>query len=217
MFKHVVSQDVSRGNFLGIFLNRKKAIKYVRIIFVGLIVWYVVGILIAFAPDFGKEMGMAVLPSSGDSVLYCYIGLSTGDLASGFMSQMVKSRKKVMVTFLTLSAICMTMYFTYAPTSLTAFYITCGLLGFSVGFWAIFVTIASEQFGTNIRATVTTTAPTFVRGALVPIAWIFQLGAMALGIIGSAIAVGILTLTVAFISLRELEETFGKDLHYIEE
>jgi len=160
---------------------------------------------------------MTELPSSGDAVMYCYIGLSVGDLASGLLSQLIKSRKKVMGLFLGLSAICTALYFTVAGSSLVTFYIICGLLGFSVGFWAIFVTIASEQFGTNIRATVTTTTPNFVRGALVPIAGLFTFLKEPLGITGSGIAVGVLVLVVAGIALVELEETFGKDLHYIEE
>jgi MFS transporter, putative metabolite:H+ symporter len=216
MFNHVKLQAVSRGNFFSLFSTRKKAFKYARVILIGLSTWYVVGILITFSPEFGKAFGMAVLPSSGDAVMYCYIGLSAGDLASGVLSQLIKSRKKVMAIFLSLSAVCTTLYFTVASSSLVMFYTICGLLGFSVGFWAIFVTIASEQFGTNIRATVTTTTPNFVRGALLPIAWLFTFLKEPMGITGSAITVGILTLTIASISLIELEETFGKDLNYIE-
>lgn len=216
MFNHIKTQAVSRGNFFSLFSTRKKALKYARVILIGLSTWYVVGILITFSPEFGKAFGMAVLPSAGDAVMYCYIGLSAGDLASGVLSQMIKSRKKVMAIFLGLSVICTALYFTVAGSSLGMFYTICGLLGFSVGFWAIFVTIASEQFGTNIRATVTTTTPNFVRGALVPIAWLFQFGKDPLGIVGSAIAVGVLVIIIAFASLVKLEETFGKDLHYIE-
>jgi MFS transporter, putative metabolite:H+ symporter len=216
MFNHVKTQAISRGNFFSLFSTRKKAFKYARVILIGLSTWYVVGILITFSPEFGKAFGMTVLPSSGDAVMYCYIGLSAGDLASGLLSQLIKSRKKVMAIFLSLSAVCTALYFTVAGSSLGTFYTICGLLGFSVGFWAIFVTIASEQFGTNIRATVTTTTPNFVRGALVPIAWLFTFLKEPVGIIGSGIAVGVLVLTIACISLIELEETFGKDLHYIE-
>ncbi len=216
MFNHVKTQAVSRGNFFSLFSTRKKALKYARVILIGLSTWYVVGILITFSPEFGKAFGMAVLPSSGDAVMYCYIGLSVGDMASGVLSQMIKSRKKVMAIFLGLSVICTALYFTVAGSSLVMFYTICCLLGFSVGFWAIFVTIASEQFGTNIRATVTTTTPNFVRGALVPIAWLFQFGKDPLGIVGSAVAVGVIVIVIAFVSLVELEETFGKDLNYIE-
>jgi MFS transporter, putative metabolite:H+ symporter len=216
MFNHVKTQAISRGNFFSLFATRKKAFKYVRVILIGLSTWYVVGILITFSPEFGKAFGMTVLPSSGDAVMYCYIGLSAGDLASGLLSQFIKSRKKVMAIFLGLSVVCTILYFTVAGSSLGTFYAICGLLGFSVGFWAIFVTIASEQFGTNIRATVTTTTPNFVRGALVPIAWLFTFLKEPMGITGSGITVGVLVLTIACISLIELEETFGKDLHYVE-
>jgi hypothetical protein len=148
--------------------------------------------------------------------MFCYVGLAAGDLSSGVLSQILRSRKKVVGLFLALTALTIAAYFTIGHRSLTIFYTTCVALGFAAGYWAVFVTIASEQFGTNIRATVTTTAPNFVRGAVVPLTWTFHAAGEAIGIRLSAIVVGIATLAVALMALRGLDETYGKDLSFLE-
>jgi MFS family permease len=217
MFEHVKKQTVSRGNFFKLFSSGKNTWKYLRVIGIGMPTWFVVGILITFSPEFGKAFGMKDIPAAGSAVLYSYLGVTAGDILSGWVTHRFKSRKKAMVTFLSMTVIFIAVYFIFAPVSLGAFYFICWLLGFGTGYWAMFVTIASEQFGTNIRATVTTTAPNFVRGAVVPITALFNWWRGPLGISGSALAVGALTLVIAFISLWEMDETYGKDLHYVEE
>jgi MFS family permease len=149
--------------------------------------------------------------------MYCYIGLSIGDLTSGLLSQILESRLKVMRIFLTITCVCIALYFTIAGNSIGTFYLVCGILGFGVGFWAMFVTIASEQFGTNIRATVTTTVPNFARGAVVPLTFIFQSLSSYVGMSWGAILTGSMTFIIAFLALRNLDETYGKDLNYIED
>ncbi|XXY44656.1 hypothetical protein WME91_32095 [Sorangium sp. So ce269] len=89
-------------------------------------------------------------------------------------------------------------------------------LGFATGYWAMFVTMASEQFGTNLRATGTTTVPNFVRGAVVPLTSLFQFGKAGLGVVGSALAAGVATVLITFAALRGLEETYGKDLDFVD-
>ena len=119
--------------------------------------------------------------------------------------------------FIALTAVSIGVYFTLGKSSLSAFYAVCLLLGFATGYWAVFVTTASELFGTNVRATVTTTAPNFVRGAVVPLTFAFKHFKEPLGVVGSAIAVGVVSIVIAFASLLVLEETYGKDLDYVEE
>jgi hypothetical protein len=145
-----------------------------------------------------------------------YIGLSVGDLASGALSQLLRSRKRVLRAFIVLTALCIGGYFTVGRSSLSVFYACCFALGVATGYWAVFVTAAAEQFGTNIRATVTTTAPNFVRGAVVPLTSAFQLLKSPLGVTGSAVCVGIATLVIAAVSLAALDETFGRDLDFVE-
>jgi MFS family permease len=160
---------------------------------------------------------MAEVPSAGRAVLFAYVGLAIGDVASGLLSQLWRSRKKVVLLFLVLTVACVALYFTLAAASLVAFYTVCTVLGFATGYWAVFVTMASEQFGTNIRATATTSVPNFVRGAVVLLTSAFQAASPALGVVGSGVAVGAVAIVVAFASLAALDETFAKDLDFLED
>jgi MFS family permease len=177
----------------------------------------VVGVLITFSPEFAKALGVQGAISAGNAVMYCYIGLVAGDLASGLLSQLFRSRKKVVLLFLLLTVAAVAVYFMAHGIGAAGFYAICGALGFGIGYWAIFVTVAAEQFGTNLRATVATTVPNFVRGMTVPITMLFQFFRQSLGLQGGALAVGSLCLVIALISLWQLEETFHKDLDYFEE
>jgi putative MFS transporter len=218
MFKHVQqAKQASRGEFLALFTNKTRLIKYLRCIFIGLTTWYVIGILVSFSPEFAKALGVTAEIKAGKAIMFAYTGLVIGDLASGLLSQILKSRTKVMFIFLLLDLVAVTVFLTAKGVSASTLYLICGFLGFSVGFWVIFVTIAAEQFGTNIRATVTTTVPNFVRGALVPLTFAFQYLKGQTDIITAAIMVGIFSLTVAMISLYGLKDTFNEDLNYTEE
>jgi putative MFS transporter len=216
MFEQVRRQAVARGDLRLLFRSRERAWRYVSVILVAVPIWYVVGVLVTFSPEFGRAMNMQPLPSASRAVMFCYIGLSLGSLASGTLSQMWRTRNKVVAVFLALTAAGIAAYFLVGHRSLTVFYTVCALLGVAGGYWAVFVTMASEQFGTNIRATAATTAPNFVRGSVVPVTSAFQVGMAYLGIVGSAVVVGALTVAVAALALRGLAETYGKDLDYVE-
>jgi putative MFS transporter len=216
MFEQVRHGVVSRGDFLMLFRSAERSLRYLSVIAIAVPIWYVVGILVTFAPELGRDMGMTVIPTASRAVMFCYIGLALGDLCSGVLSQVLRSRKKIVRWFLTLTGLFIAVYFLFAHRSLTLFYITCVALGFGAGYWAVFVTIAAEQFGTNIRATVATTAPNFVRGAVVPLTSAFQAWSGMLGVQGSAIAVAIVTLAVALLALRGLDETYAKELSFVE-
>lgn len=181
--------------------------------------WFVVGILITFSPEFGKVLGIKGVVNAGAAVAFCYGGLVLGDIVSGLLSQLLKSRLKVVGIYLLLSVFSISCYFLFKSISLQLFYIICAFMGFSVGYWVIFMTIATEQFGTNIRATVTTTVPNFVRGAVVPLTLLFQYLRHLLdnSLIYAGIAVGSLCLLLAFWSLSYMIDTFGKDLDFQED
>ncbi len=207
---------VSRGNFFMLFTNKHRFLTYLCCTFVGLPIWYMVAILVIFSPELGRAMGMEDPVNAGQAVMYCYIGLAVGDLISGYLSQILKSRKKVLLSFQLLTLLLVMLYLYGGPFSLTMFYTLCFALGFAGGYWAVFVTVASEQFGTNIRATVTTTVPNFVRGSVFFVTTGFQALKNPAGTIGSAAIMGLITLFIAFASLAYLKETFGKDLDYYE-
>lgn len=217
MFKEMATSTVSRGNFLSLFTSRDRFGRFLHSILIGLPSWFVVGVLITFSPEFAKTLNVQGTINAGNAVMYCYLGLVGGDLASGLLSQLLKSRKKVILLFLLMTVGSVVAYFAAAGVSAATFYLICGLLGFSIGYWAIFVTVAAEQFGTNLRATVATAVPNFVRGMTVPITMLFQVARKPLGIENGALAVGIVCLIIALFSLSRLKETFHKDLDYLEE
>ncbi|GIW22782.1 MAG: MFS transporter [Candidatus Sericytochromatia bacterium] len=216
IFSSLKETSIQRGNFFQLFQNKEIFFRYLNCILIGLPIWFVVGILITFSPEFGKEFGMENLPIAGESVKYCYIGLSIGDLSSGLLSQKIKSRKKAVGIFIILTAISILLYFTFANISLEIFYTICLVLGFSIGYWAVFVTISAENFGTNLRATVTTSVPNFIRGSVVPITIVFQELKSIYTLSTSAMIVGFSTILISLISLSALKETYGKDLNYVE-
>ena len=217
MFKMMQGSAVSRGNFLSLFTSRDRFSRFLHSILIGLPSWFVVGVLITFSPEFAKVLNVEGTISAGNAVMYCYMGLVAGDLMSGLLSQWLQSRKKVILLFLLLTVAAVAAYFAAAGVSAATFYLICGLLGFGIGYWAIFVTVAAEQFGTNLRATVATAVPNFVRGMTVPITMLFQLARKQFGIETGALAVGLLCLVIALFSLSRLQETFHKDLDYFEE
>lgn len=218
MFKAMEEKSsISRGNMLALFTDRNRFFRYLNSIMIGVPIWFVVGVLITFSPEFAVELGITGPVSAGNAVMFCYLGLVFGDLSSGLLSQLLKSRKKVILLFMLLTVGAVALYFLQGRQSPQFFYLVCAMLGFAGGYWAIFVTVAAEQFGTNLRATVATTVPNIVRGMVVPITMLFQFSRARVGLESGALLVGFICIIAALISLRALEETFHKDLDYYEE
>lgn len=216
IFKDVKHKHASRGNFFMLFTSGKRFFKYLRCIMIGLPIWFVIGILITFSPEFGVAVGVAEPVQAGKAVMFAYVGLSLGDMSSGFLSQLLKSRRKVVLVFVLLTCAAVTLYLLQHKPALTLFYGLCLLLGFAIGYWALFVTIAAEQFGTNLRATVATTVPNFVRGSVNVFTPLFLLAKKQAGVEGAAGMVGALAVLLALLAVWKMEETFTKDLNYIE-
>ncbi|TCC96397.1 MFS transporter [Pedobacter frigidisoli] len=218
MFKHAANQkEVSKGNFFMLFNDRKRFLKYLYCILIGIPLWFVVGILVTLAPEFGKALGATEPLKAGTGIMFTYFGIAIGDVVTGLLSQVLKSRKKTVFIFHLLSVVSVSVYLTSFGLSSGSFIWICLFMGFSVGYWATFVTIASEQFGTNIRATVTTTAPNFVRGALIPITFLFEFLAKRYSLITAGYMVMALLTIIAMFGLSQLKESFNKDLDYLEE
>ncbi len=219
MFEKIKKEkSVVKGDFFMLFTNWKRFKLYLSCIFIGVPVWFVIGILITFSPEIAKDLGVVDPIRAGISIMACYLGLSTGDLVSGLLSQLMKSRRKVVLLFIGITVVAVAAYMNSAPYSSFTFYWLCGFLGFGVGYWAIFVTIGAEQFGTNIRATVATTVPNFVRGSVVPLTLSFQALSTTYGFghANAAVIVGAVSVGIALVALKALHETFGKDLNYTE-
>ena len=216
LFAQVKSQNVARGNFLAFFTNAKRLRRYACVILLAMPIWYAIGILITFSPEIGAALGLSPAPLAGRTVLLYYAGLSLGDLTNGYLSQVFKTRNKVILAFMIITAVSCAAYFLCGGASLPVFYGLCGFIGWACGYWALFVTISAEQFGTNLRATAAITAPNFVRGLTALLTIAFKGLRPGIGTLPAAILIGAVIVIIAFIALAQIEETYGKDLDYTE-
>lgn len=217
MFLTLKEQTVERGNFLSLFTNFGRFKRFMNCILIGLPIWFTIGILITFSPEFSVAIGVLEPIVAGDAVMFSYLGLAAGDMSSGLLSQWFRSRKKIVFFFILITLGFILLYLYPPIVSKSFFYFTCFCLGFGIGYWALFVTIAAEQFGTNLRSTVATTVPNFIRGTVVPLTLAFKFLRDDTGIIIGALLVGVFTIFIALLSLRSLSETFGRDLDFVEE
>jgi putative MFS transporter len=216
MFDNIKKTNLQKGNFFMLFQERERFLKYLYCIMIGLPVWFCIGVLIKFSEKLATATMVDGEVKIGNSIMYAYIGLSIGDLLSGWLSQILKSRKRVVLFYLMLTVVLSYLFLYTQHLSVNGFYILCFLVGAATGYWALFVTIASEQFGTNIRATVTTTVPNFVRGAVVPITLSYKYLTLTNDSVFAATIIGIVCVGLALIGTLLIKETFGKDLDYSE-
>ena len=208
---------VQKGNFFALFSNKARFVKYLKCIGVGLPTWFVIGILITFSNEFGKAVGAHGPIDPGLAIMWSYIGLSVGDLSSGFFSHYLESRKKAVFYFLLFSITISVIYLFAGFKSVNIIYVLTGLLGLGNGYWALFVTIGAEQFGTNLRATVATTVPNMVRGSTVLMTSLFVfLKQQNWSVVAAAAGVGLIVFALSMYSAITIPETHGKDLDYLE-
>ncbi len=219
MFRRVeAAQGISRGNFFALFTSWERFTRYLASIFIAVPIWFANSILVLLSPEFAAVLGVTGPVSAGDAVAFFYGGLVFGDVASGVLSQLIGSRKRVVLLFVSLLAGAIALFFVGGRgASPRTFLALVAVLGVTSGYWAIFVTIAAEQFGTNIRATVATTVPNFVRGLVVVVTTSFLFARPRLGLVQGALAVGAIWFVLAIISALRLRETFGVDLDYVEQ
>ncbi len=218
MFENAKKQKhVSKGNFFALFTNANRLKRYLKCIAIGMPTWFVIGILATFANEFGKKLGIPENIEPGKAIMFCYVGLAIGDLSSGVISQVLQSRKKAVTILLILSLICSIVFLYAGISTASGLYTLCICMGFSVGYWAMFVTIGAEQFGTNLRATAATTVPNMVRGTVIGMTLLYANLKGGIGVFHAAAIVGIICFTLAFYSILTIPETHGKDLDYLEE
>ena len=216
MFDAARSSDATRGSLRHLLGTPERRWRYMHCILLGMPVWFAIGVLVTFSPEFGLELGITGAISAGTAVLVTYAGGVAGDLASGFASQRFKSRQWVLLVFIGGIALAMDIILIPRGYSSSTFYVLCAILGFFVGYWAVFVTQAAEQFGTNLRATVATTVPNLIRGSVVPLTLLTTALRGPLGLGRAALIVGAGCCLIALWSLRSLKETYGADLDYLE-
>ncbi len=216
MFTSLKKANVSRGNFFAFFNNKKRFLTYIRCILIGLPTWYVIGILVTFSDQFGLELGVSGIIEPGRAIMFAYVGISIGDVAIGLISQQLRSRKKALYIFYAMTMVFIALFFMQGNGTPQQMYLICLGLGFATGFWAIFVTVAAEQFGTNLRATAATTVPNMVRGALPLIILMFKAIREQTSYVTGGIITGAVIMAITWVAAYYTEETFGKDLNYTE-
>lgn len=218
MFRDIEKAQVSKGNFFMFFTKWSRFRKYLLSILIGLPTWYAIGVLVSFSREFGKAFGIEEEINPGKAVMVAYVAISIGDVLVGLLSQAMKSRKKALYIFYVITAFAIFLFFRQSDgSSAQQMYLICALLGFGTGFWAIFVTMAAEHFGTNLRATAATTVPNMVRGSLPLITMLFQWLQTQQTYVGAAASTGIIVMAISVVAAIFTEETFGKDLNFIEE
>jgi MFS family permease len=219
MYQKTKLANVQKGNFFMFFTNAKRFRKYALAILIGLPTWYVIGILMNYSNRFASDLYPNSLIDSGKATMFGYIGISLGDIVIGFVSQYFRSRKKALFIFYGLTILACVLYFSPLNNQDASMYFICGLLGFSSGFWAIFVTMGAEQFGTNLRATAATTIPNMVRGSLPLMNMLFLnlfLETWNWDLLTSGMITGVIVIVIAIVSAWFTEETFMKKLNYVE-
>ncbi len=218
VFEHLKKQKhVERGNFFSLFTNKDRLSRYLKCIGIGLPTWFVIGILATFSNEFGKALGITEPIKPGLSIMWCYVGLSSGDFASGFISHWLESRKKAVLAFMLFTLVCAMIYLYAGIQTPKILYGLTAFLGFGIGYWAMFVTIGAEQFGTNLRATAATTVPNMVRGTVVLMTTFFAYFKTSQSVINSGALVGLICFAIGIYSILTIPETHGKDLDFLEE
>ena len=223
MFKSIAQKEtVSRGNFFSFFSNYDRFSRYMKCIAIGLPTWFVIGLLATLSNEFGEALGIPVKIDPGLSIMWCYIGLSLGDFSSGFLSHFLESRRKAVAYMMTFTLVISIIYLFGGIQTAFTFYGICLLMGFGIGYWAMFVTIAAEQFGTNVRATAATTVPNMVRGMVVPMNLLYgylkpdTVGSNPAQVLQAGAIVGLICFVLGFLAIYFISETHNRDLDFVE-
>ncbi len=219
IFETVKATDIQRGNFFLLFTKKERFKRYMNNILIGLPTWLIIGVLVTFSNEFGRQMGITEAIDPGKSIMFAYVMISIGDLSVGFISNWLKSRKKALYLFFGITIFFIILYFTALWNgTATGMYIVCGGLGLGTGYWAIFVTMGAEEFGTNLRATAATTIPNMVRGLLaVFILPLFEFLRHYFSYLNAGLITSVIIMLIGIIALVNIKETFGKELDFVEE
>lgn len=219
IFQNIKATDIQRGNFFLLFSKKERFKRYLNNILIGLPTWLIIGVLVTFSNEFGKQMGIKESIDPGKSIMFAYVMISIGDLSVGFISNWLKSRKKALYLFFGITVFFIILYFTALWNGTAAgMYMVCAGLGLGTGYWAIFVTMGAEEFGTNLRATAATTIPNMVRGLLaVLILPLFELLRQYFTYLNAGMITSIIIMLIGIIALINIKETFGKELDFVEE
>jgi len=216
MFLSSRDSGIRRGSFALLLSNRRRAFRYLACILMGVPIWYSVGLVITLTPEIATFRNMTAFKLSTCFILF-QVGIAVGDLSSGMLSQLLKSRKKILLSYMSLAIVFGFLHLVVMKSS-SGLYLTSLGMGLGCGYLSVFVTSTAEHFGINLRVLTTATVTNFMRGAitiLVPMHLALQ-SYFHFDIINSLLIIGAIVWALALISTIRLPETFGKDLNYIE-
>jgi MFS transporter, putative metabolite:H+ symporter len=217
MYNDVKNMNASRGDFLMFFNNKERFLRYAKCILIGLPAWYIIGVLVTFSDQFGKEFGIPDI-NPGKAIMFLYLAIAFGDMSVGLLSQKLKSRKKALYIFYCITILFVTLFFLQEGGSATTFYLICAGLGYGSGFTVVYITMSAEQFGTNLRASAAISIPNMVRGALPLIILLFKGTREMFGsYITGGWVTGVILFAIGIAACIATEETFGKDLDFVEQ
>jgi putative MFS transporter len=216
LFERTRQADVKHGDVRQLFVPLSRAVRVLRVVLVGMPIWFVAGVMLVFSPEIGAALSLDPKPTGGKTIFWAYLGVTLGDLASGLLSHRLQSRKKVLGAFLVALVGAVVLLLTFGGRSHATYYGLLTLLGFGSGYWVLFVTTAAEQFGTNLRATVTTSAPNFVRGTAIPLTAVWMALKPQLGTIPATMGLGLTCIAVALVALWRMPESFSTELDFVE-
>jgi len=218
MFESIKDKKIQKGNFFMLINKPERLKKYILAILIGLPTWFVIGILVTFSKEFGEAFNIKEPIDAGKAIMYAYAAIAIGDITVGLVSQWLRSRKKALYIFYGITTFFMILFFTILQNGTAAMmYWVCFGLGFGTGFWAIFITMGAEQFGTNIRATAATTIPNMVRGMLtILIIPLFKFFRAETDYVTGGWITGAIIMAITVVAAILTKETFNKDLDYLE-
>jgi putative MFS transporter len=219
MYDKIKGVNVQMGNFLMIITNRERLFRYLRAIFIGLPVWYVIGVLISFSDEFANKFKITNFNQS-KALMLQYVALAFGDVSAGLISNYIKSRKKTLFIYYGITTIFLILFFTLkGGGNATNMYLLCMGLGFGAGISVLYIAMSAEQFGTNLRATAAISIPNLVRGCLPLILLLFQFLRSTKvfdNYVKGAWVTAIVVMVIGFVSVLYTRETYGKDLDFTE-
>lgn len=217
IFKEALTNQIRRGNFISLFTNRNRAKRYLKWVAVGIPLWFVLGILVVFAPEITSELNVSGTVIVATAVIYQFVGAACGNVIAGLLSQYMGSRIKVISIFTALTAVTMCVYLFSHDNAPNFYYELFFVLGIVTGHWGVFATAAAEQFGTDLRASAATSIPNVVRSSVIPMTLAIQAMRPYFGLKLSVLSIGCISVGIAFYALRTLKESFGRDLAFTEE
>jgi MFS family permease len=216
MFRRSEREHARRGDLRMLLGSGERLRRLLCVVGLGSPIWFVGGVVFVFGPELARAIGCTEPVRPATVVLCGYLGAAAGDLATGAASQLLRSRRKVIAGAIVLLGAALACLLLLGGRGSAWFYAATALAGFATGYWAVFVTVAGETFGTNLRATVATSAPNLVRWSAV--IWVNAWGALKplLGPASAAAAVAAFAILVGLFSVWRLPEPFGRDLDWEE-